>query len=920
MNKLLGDRDYAARLTDVSYEYGTIQALDDVSLEVPTGKITGIIGPDGVGKSTLLSLVAGVRAPQSGTVTVLGGDIGRAEHRWSIYQHLAFMPQGLGRNLYGTLSVHENIDFFARLFGLDRTQRKRRIDWLTESTGLKPFQDRPAENLSGGMKQKLGLCCALVHVPDLLILDEPTTGVDPLSRQQFWALIDRMREQHTGLSVLASTAYMPEADRFDRLIALNEGKVIGRGDPGEILDETGTDTLDEAFVALLPGNHRIDEDELRDRPEPTTGDETAIEASHLTKQFDGFTAVDDVSFTIHRGEIFGFIGPNGSGKTTTMKMMTGLLTPTEGTATIFGQSVDAYDLSVRDRVGYMAQDFSLYEELSVHQNLRLHARLYRMDESAIDERIDELLEQFDLHQHEEAMPDSLPVGQRQRLSLAVAMVHDPELLILDEPTSGVDPLARNDFWKRLIGLSRDQGVTIFISTHYMSEAGRCDRISLMHQGKTLATDSPGSIVDQQGTDTLEEAFVNYIEAASPEDSNGFGQGNRGSLMEAGTDGDKRADSSNRFLSPARLASYAWRESVELWRDPVRLTMALLGSVILLFVMGYGISLDVDNLTFSVLDWDQTVTSREYRDNISGSPYFVEKVPIRGYDGMERRLRSGELGLALEIPPDFAADLARGRPVEIGGWVDASMPQRAETIRGYVRGMHSYWLNRYLEREGLSFERVQPITVETRFRYNPNVESLVAIVPGVIPLLLVLIPAMMMALSLVREKERGTIVNFYLTPSTRLEFIVGKQVPYVVLSLASLVMMIILAVTVFGVPLKGNPWALLAGGFLYVIGTTALGLLMSSFMKSQVAAIFSTAVLTMIPAIQYSGLITPVESLEGFGRWIGTVYPTTYFLQISRAVFAKGLGFGELTGYFWPLCLIGPGLILITALFLGKQET
>lgn len=348
-------------------------------------------------------------------------------------------------------------------------------------------------------------------------------------------------------------------------------------------------------------------------------------------------------------------------------------------------------------------------------------------------------------------------------------------------------------------------------------------------------------------------------------------------------------------------------------------MALFGSILLLFVMGYGITMDVDDLTFAVLDWDQTSVSREYTYNISGSPYFIEKNPIEGYEEMEKRLRSGELGLALEIPPDFAADLTRGRSVEIGGWVDASMPQRAETIRGYVQGMHSYWMNRHLESQGTTGVSVQPISIETRFRYNPNIESLVAMVPGVIPLLLVLIPSMLMALSVVREKERGTIVNFYLTPTTRLEFVVGKQIPYVVLSMISLILLVLFAVTVFGVPLKGSLITLLTGGLFYVIGTTALGLLLSSFMKSQVAAIFSTAILTMIPATQYSGLITPVESLEGFGRWIGMVYPTTYFLQISRGAFAKGLGFREMAGFFWPLLLIGPALILVTAGLLRKQE-
>lgn len=550
----------AVRLTDLHYEYGSTPALDGVSLEVPSGAITGIIGPDGVGKSTLLSLVAGVRAPQGGEVMVLGGDIANAGHRWKIYPRLAFMPQGLGRNLYSSLSVHENINFFAQLFGLDREERRRRIDQLTESTGLKPFLDRAAEKLSGGMKQKLGLCCALVHVPDLLILDEPTTGIDPLSRQQFWELITRMREQHPELSVLVSTAYLPEARRFDRLAALNNGRIMGRGTPDEILEETKSKTLDEAFVALLPGGNRFDEDEVLERGGTPSENGTVIEARNLTRKFGDFTAVDGVSFEIRQGEIFGFIGPNGSGKTTTMKMLTGLLTPTEGTASMFGRPLDAYDLSIRERVGYMTQDFSLYNELTVRQNLKLHAKLYRVPEMEIEERIEEMMERFDLVNQAERTPDEMPLGQRQRLSLAVAIVHDPEILILDEPTSGVDPLARNDFWERLMKLSRANGVTIFISTHYMNEAQRCDRMSLMHEGRVLATDHPDAIIKNQGKQTLEEAFVEYIKESDPEEVDGLNEETRHRMNVPDSPAPGRTEA-NVWFSLRRVFSYAWRESV-----------------------------------------------------------------------------------------------------------------------------------------------------------------------------------------------------------------------------------------------------------------------------------------------------------------------------------------------------------------------
>ena len=298
------------------------------------------------------------------------------------------MPQGLGKNLDPTLSVFENVDFFGRLFGLGRQERKRRIDALLHSTGLGPFADRPAGKLSGGMKQKLGLCCSLIHDPDLLILDEPTTGVDPLSRRQFWDLIDQIRVDRPGMSVMVATAYMEEAERFDWLMAMDAGKVLATGSPKDLLSRTGADSLDAAFIALLPpekrqGHHDV---VIPPRTAAMTRD-IAIEANGLTQRFGAFVAVDHVSFTITRGEIFGFLGSNGCGKSTTMKMLCGLLPPTEGTSTLFGERMDANDIELRLRVGYMSQAFSLYSELTVRQNLELHARLYRLPPQKIEQRI-----------------------------------------------------------------------------------------------------------------------------------------------------------------------------------------------------------------------------------------------------------------------------------------------------------------------------------------------------------------------------------------------------------------------------------------------------------------------------------------------------------------------------------------------------
>ena len=907
------------RLRDVGLSYGTTRALDGVTLDIPAGVMVGLIGPDGVGKSSLLSLIAGAHVVQAGHVEVLGGDIADAVHRRLTCPRIAYMPQGLGKNLYPTLSVFENVDFFGRLFGQDRAERKRRIDELLRATGLDPFPDRAAGKLSGGMKQKLGLCCALIHDPDLLILDEPTTGVDPLSRRQFWQLIDTIRRDRPGMSVIVATAYMEEAQGFDWLVAMDDGRILATGTPAELLARTGTPNLDAAFIALLPEEKRRGHREVVIPPRTGEGaEDIAIEAEHLTMRFGDFVAVSDVSFRIPRGEIFGFLGSNGCGKTTTMKMLTGLLPATEGTARLFGREVDPNDIEVRRRVGYMSQAFSLYSELTVRQNLDLHARLFRLAPEAIPERIEEMAARFDLEDIMDSLPDALPLGIRQRLSLAVAMIHAPDILILDEPTSGVDPVARDAFWQILSDLSRKDNVTIFVSTHFMNEAELCDRISLMHAGKVLVSDAPAAIAASRSARTLEDAFIAYLEEAIGATT--AAEQPAPAPPVPATPAEALMAAPRRF-DPRRMFAYTQREALELRRDPIRATLALLGTVILMFVVGYGINMDVDNLSFAVLDRDNTTLSNDYVQQIAGSRYFIEKPPITDYDDLDRRMRTGEISLAIEIPPGFARDVSRGsKTVEIGAWIDGAMPTRAETVRGYVQGMHAAWLTQKARELYGDAAIVGNFQIALRYRYNPGVESLVAIVPAMIPLLLMMIPAMLAVLSVVREKELGSITNFYVTPVTRFEFLVGKQLPYVALAMLNFAMLVAFAVFILRVPLTGSLTALSAAALLYVFATTALGLLMSTFMSSQIAAIFGTSLLTLIPAVNYSGMIDPVSSLEGAGAFIGHIYPTTYFMTIARGAFSKGLGFSDLAGSFIPLLIAGPVLIGLGIALLKKQAS
>ena len=503
-----------AVLGGVTHRFGKVTALDRVDLEMTAGGTLGLIGPDGVGKSTLLSLIAGVRRIQAGRVEVLGGDMADPAHRRLVAPRIAYMPQGLGRNLYPTLSVFENVDFFGRLFGQGKAERRARIAELLEATGLAPFPDRPAGKLSGGMKQKLGLCCALIHDPDLLILDEPTTGVDPLSRRQFWTLIDRIRARRPAMGVLVATAYMEEAARFDRLVAMDGGQVIAAGTPAELRARTGEADLERAFIRLLPEARRRDHQAPVIPPRAPDGDgPPSIEARGLTCRFGDFTAVDAVDFAIGRGEIFGFLGSNGCGKTTTMKMLTGLLPPTEGAALLFGRPLDAGDIETRRRVGYMSQAFSLYGELTVRQNLDVYARLYGIAHPA--RRVREISAAFDLDALLDRPTGRLSAGQKTRVSLAKAMLNRPELLLLDEPTASLDP----DTGDRLRGLLERfrelSGAAILLASHNMGEVERlAHRVLMMRPGRVVDDGTPAELLTRYGRASLEDVFLDV--ARSPE--------------------------------------------------------------------------------------------------------------------------------------------------------------------------------------------------------------------------------------------------------------------------------------------------------------------------------------------------------------------------------------------------------------------
>ena len=1065
----------AITIDHLTHRYGKTTALDNISLTLPRGATVGLIGPDGVGKSTLLGIIAGVRRIQSGQVRVLDGDMTRARDRLALSHRIAYMPQGLGRNLYPTLSVYENIDFHARLFGLDRRERRARIQRLLDATGLAPFPDRAAGKLSGGMKQKVSLCCALVHSPDLLILDEPTTGVDPLSRRQFWALVHDLQQETTGMTTLVATAYIEEAEQFRQLLAMDAGKLLINAPTAATMRDYGCATLEETYIKLLPPEKQQGTGGLDPTPfVPDPHAPPAIEAHSLTKTFGDFTAVDHVSFTIEKGEIFGFLGSNGCGKTTTMKMLTGLLQASSGSAELLGAPVDAGSVSTRMRVGYMSQAFSLYEELTVRQNLELHARLYRLDAGS-KAAISEALTQYDLATVAEQKPAALPLGIRQRLQLAAACLHRPEVLILDEPTSGVDPAARDMFWRHLLRMSREDKITIFVSTHFMNEAARCDRISFMHQGRVLAVGSPATLTAQSGAPNLEEAFIAYLIAdekrqnpvntsldtpstetvgwasahqtnptdATPSSNSPekpantpLGGGNPvntplnatapaadtetipspacggrwpeagrgetanpittppdgalpvntplnvtapaadtetipspaygGRWPEAGRGetanpaniplnganpvntslgganpvntslgGENPANTSLDGASPVNTSlgapktatlrywfattwTFARREGTELLRDHVRTFFALFGPIILMTAITWGVSFDIKNLTYAVLDHDHSAESRAIIEPLAGSRYFNELPPLTDESQLLDRLASREAKLTIDIPPNFGRDLLRERRPEIHYHIDGAESFNAANINAYIPAILAAYTREQARARGITLPP-PAASLEPRYAYNQDFKSVNAIAPGVLMLALTLFPAMMAAVGVVREREIGSIANYYTSPASRLQYLVGKQLPYIATAMLSFAILYLMMRYWFGLPMKGSLAALTLATLLMSCTSTAIGLLFSTFTRSQVAAIFLTAIATIMPALNFSGFLVPVSALEGGAHIFGKIIPSTWYAVTTTGTFSKGLGVHELHREILLLALYYALFLTAACLNLKKQE-
>lgn len=700
---------------------------------------------------------------------------------------------------------------------------------------------------------------------------------------------------------------------------MDDGHLLANDTTQQVIQQHQSKTLEEAYMRLLPEEKRGLLEGLQIPPfEHDEHTPIAISAQGLSKKFGNFTAVDHVSFEIPKGEIFGFLGSNGCGKSTTMKMLTGLLDASEGSATLLGQAINASDISTRTRVGYMSQAFSLYEELSVYQNLELHAKLYRVENK--HERIQAIMEQFELLEEAQQTPSSLPLGIRQRLQLAAACLHKPEVLILDEPTSGVDPAARDTFWQYLIRLSREDKITIFVSTHFMNEAQRCDRISFMHAGKVLAVGTPTELQQIKQANTLEEAFIAYLEEAQTEQQTSSHQTNnnqQATKAQLTHHTNTSVKTSSIFSWLALVWAFAAREAKELLRDNIRLFFAVCGPLIMLLTMSTSISFDLKPAKFVVIDRDNSTESRTLIEHFQGSHYFIEYGVSDSMSKAQQLLQKGEAKLIIEIPPQFGQKLFQQEQPELAFFIDGSYPSQAENIGASVQGVVREYTHSFLKKQGISIPDHSPI--EARFVYNQDFQSVFAITPGIIMLALMLIPAMMTALGVVREKELGSIMNLYGSPASTFQFLLGKQIPYIALSFLSYLVLVWCAIVVFHVPLKGSFLALSIGALLLICSSTGFGLLMSSFLQSQIAAIFATAILTILPTLNFAGLIYPTAALDGILYYIGHAFPATWFQMISLGAFTKGLGVKDFIENYLMIILFYVLFLGPATFFLKKQE-
>lgn len=1028
-----------------------VRAVDGVSLDLAPGTINGLLGPDGAGKTTLLRLAAGLLLPDAGSLTVLGRDtVAEAQ---AVQSAIGYMPQRFG--LYEDLSVAENLSLYADLHGVSAAQRAERWPALMRMTGLEPFLGRLAGRLSGGMKQKLGLACTLVRSPRLLLLDEPTVGVDPLSRRELWNIVFSLVRGH-GITVLVSTAYLDEAEHCDRVAIMHHGRLVGDGAPGDFTGPLAGRTwfvtptmraraaqnlLDAApgvtDAVLHAGGVRL----LTDTPEaaqaltdcgllagegqaagsvghltprtpgfedgflalfaalpqePGTGEEPApvvsaphatfvaasappepgcppqalaaspvpdatdappvIEVRDLERRFGSFMAVKGASFDVRRGEIFGLLGPNGAGKSTIFRMLCGLLPPTGGSLRVAGVDLRRAPAAARRRVGYVAQKFSLYGQLSVIENLRFFASAYGLSGAAREARIAWALRDFDLADAANAQSGELSLGYRQRLAMACALMHEPDILFLDEATSGVDPLARREFWRRITALA-ESGVTVIVTTHFLDEAEYCDRMAILVGGEVLALGTPAEIralappaSQQRGSPqedgqrdaqsrgapatasqpTIERAFIALAERhrASGPASAAYSTGSPDSTHSAGSTVSPDAPAptaapgtqplASAVLLPAtpardarpsafpallvRMRGLLRKESLQVVRDPSAIAIALIMPVVLLLLFGYGISLDARDVPVAIVADDLGPEAMEFAARLLLADTFRPRV-VTGMRQAEDDLRAGRVDAIVHLQSDFARRLSdatagatagTARPdgappagdegtVPVQLIINGVDPNNARTVSGYITTVWQSWLSGRVAAAG----QAPAVRLVPRMWFNPASDSRYFLVPGLMVLIMTLTGALLTAMVMAREWERGTMEALLVTPVRMGELLTGKLLPYFVLGMGGMVLTVIMALYLFGVPLRGSLTVLAGAASLFLTAALGMGLFISVLARNQFIAGQAALLATFLPALFLSGFIFDLESTPAFVQVVSYAIAARYFATLLKTIFLAG---------------------------------
>jgi len=920
-------------------------ALSTLSAEIKRGTITGLVGSDGSGKTTLLRIIAGILTLTQGRISVEGVD--PTHDTKHLHAVVGYMPQKFG--LYEDLTVIENLILYADLRGVIGEERNKAFNQLLDFTDLKRFTSRRAGNLSGGMKQKLGLACALLGNPKVLLLDEPSVGVDPISRRELWKMVNELVVK--GMTVIWSTSYLYEAELCQDVLVMNQGKLIYSGPPQTLTEKMNGRSIQ---IQNIQGNHRLvlenalrlkeimdgviqgsdvrlvlkTKDKLPNLSEINAGpnaklvpvkprfedafidllggipkreallakitksikkdtqSDIVIEAKELTKKFDSFIATDKISFQVKRGEIFCLLGPNGAGKSTTFKMMCGLLTPTSGTATILGIDLQKNPYLARQQLGYMAQKFSLYGDLTVQQNLQFFSGIYGLSGAVQANTMSEMIDIFDLKQFLNTKTNLLPLGFKQRLALACAIMHNPPILFLDEPTSGVDPVARREFWACINELV-EKGVTVVVTTHFMDEAEYCDRIGLIYRGKLIAIGTPdqikeSAISDRQPNPTMEDAFIDLITKHD-------------SVMpaEAGIQSATEWHDKTRWYdilqshsdSIRRLIALCKKEFYQIIRDPSSILMAFILPLLLLFIFGFGVNLDTSKIRLGVVMNDLSPEAWRFEQSYADSPY-IYAIPIENQLKAADELTAGNIRGFVMIQSDFTKRLKEPKgiaPVQI--ITDGSEPNTANFVTGYSEGAWLSWL------QVRSQETAKPIfhkiNIQPRYWFNQASISRFFLVPGSIALIMTIIGALLTSLVVAREWERGTMEALLSTPITRMEFLFSKLIPYYLLGIIAMMVCFITAITVLQVPFRGSFSLLFIETTLFLGSVLGLGLLLSTALRNQFNAAQAALNLAYLPATLLSGFVFEINSMPPAVQAITYLFPARYFVSVLQTLFLAG---------------------------------